>query len=72
MTKRCTKPFATITNGVPRVVTAGDIVADDDPVVTGRESSFEDVEAAVARSVAQQVEQATAVPGQRRKLSRKH
>lgn len=65
MAKRCTKPFATITNGVPRVVASGDIVADDDPVVGGRESAFEDVAAAVARSVAH-VEQATAAPGKRR------
>lgn len=65
MAKRCIAPFVTMTNGVPRVISAGAIVADDDPAIAGRERNFEDIESAVARSVAQ-VEQATAAPGERR------
>jgi hypothetical protein len=53
--------------GAPRVVKAGQIVADDDPVVKGRESAFESVDAHLARRP--RTEQATADPGEPRALT---
>lgn len=69
MPKRCTAPFAVMVNGVPRVITGGQIVADDDPAVKGHETSFEDVGVAAARS-SRAVEQATAAPGEKRSVGR--
>lgn len=54
-------------NGAPRVVKAGQIVADDDPVVKGRENAFESVDAHLARRA--RTEQATADPGEPRALT---
>lgn len=67
--KRCKASFAVIVNGAPRVVTAGQLVDDSDPVVKGREASFEDVETYVSERKAR-VEQATADPGERRSVGR--
>lgn len=53
--------------GAPRVVKAGQIVADDDPIVKGREDAFESVDAHLARHA--RTEQATAAPGEPRALT---
>lgn len=58
---RCTSPFAVQEGAVPRVLRAGDLVDEKDPVVKGREVMFESVEATVER--------ATSAPGERRSLS---
>lgn len=68
MAMRCKESFAIWIGGVPRVVSAGEVVANNDPVVSGRPSAFEDVEAAFARD-ALKVEQATAAPGELRTVS---
>jgi hypothetical protein len=47
----------------------GQLVADDDPVIKGREHLFEDVDAFMERQTPR-VEQATAEPGARRSLTR--
>lgn len=67
MALRSKKSFATYGPGGPRVVKAGQLVADDDPIVKGRESAFESVDAHLARRP--KVEQATADPGEPRTLS---
>lgn len=68
MALRCKKSFAAYVNGTPRVVKVGALVADDDPIVKGREASFESVDAHLSARK-QQVEQATADPGQPRDLT---
>lgn len=55
---RATTSFATS----DRTIRTGDLVDSTDPVVKGRESLFELVEVAAARTV----EQATAAPGEKR------
>ncbi|MFB7597256.1 hypothetical protein [Streptomyces sp. NPDC056160] len=68
MALRCTKSFSAYADGVPRVVRAGQLLDDDDPIVQGREASFESVDAHLAAR-RPQVEQATADPGEQRSLS---
>jgi hypothetical protein len=76
MAKRCKASFTAWTAGVPRVVTAGDLVDDGDPVIKGREHLFESVDAYVAARQPgavlppgpAEVEQATAAPGERRSV----
>jgi hypothetical protein len=47
---RAIAPFAFVgKNGVPRVVTPGVLMSDDDPDFKGKESFFESVEVAAAR-----------------------
>lgn len=65
--KRCKASFAVIENGAPRVITAGQLVDDKDPVVKGREANFEDVETYVSDHKPR-VEQATADPGEKRSV----
>ncbi len=65
---RCKEPFAADIDGVPRVITAGQLVDSTDAVVKGRERFFEPVDAHMARR-AREVEQATAAPGERRSLA---
>ncbi|MEU4133652.1 hypothetical protein [Streptomyces wuyuanensis] len=67
--KRCKASFAVMVNGAPRVVTAGQLVDDSDPVVKGREANFEDVDTYVSERKAR-VEQATADPGEKRSVGR--
>lgn len=67
--KRCKASFAVVVNGAPRVVTAGQLIDDSDPVVKGREASFEDVETYVSERKSR-VEQATADPGEKRSVGR--
>ncbi|MGW9196057.1 hypothetical protein [Micromonospora chersina] len=43
---RATQAFHTTLDGVDRFVPAGELVQDDDPVVTGREGLFETAEPA--------------------------
>lgn len=62
---RATTSFAAFTDGTPRVVTAGELVDDSDPVFKGRAANFEAVEDAVAQ---QKVERATAAPGEKRSV----
>lgn len=64
---RCTSPFATWINGVPRVVANDELVDSSDPVVKGREGNFVPVEQSVAHRST--VEQATAAPGEARTVS---
>ncbi|MGW0821830.1 hypothetical protein [Streptomyces sp. NPDC002845] len=66
--KRCRSSFAATVGGVPRVMRAGALVNDDDPVLKGREHLFEDVETYVQDRT--RVEEATAEPGARRSLTR--
>ncbi|MER7953844.1 hypothetical protein [Streptomyces sp. NPDC096030] len=67
--KRCKASFAVVVNGAPRVVTAGQLVDESDPVVKGREGCFEDVETYVSERKAR-VERATAEPGEKRSVGR--
>ncbi|MDK0520386.1 hypothetical protein [Streptomyces sp. ML-6] len=68
MALRCTRSFSAYANGAPRVVRAGQLVEDNDPIVKGRETAFESVDAHLA-SRRPQVEQATAEPGEQRNLT---
>ncbi|WP_432124057.1 hypothetical protein [Streptomyces sp. C10-9-1] len=65
--KRCTSAFAAVIDGVPRVVPAGTLVEEDDPILKGRSAHFEDVDTYVSRR-RRAVEAATAEPGERRSL----
>lgn len=67
MAKRALESFA-----VPgfRMVHAGDILADDDPILKGRGHLFEDLSEYVTRTTSQ-VEQATAAPGEKRSLGKR-
>ncbi len=74
MALRCKRSFSAYANGTPRVVRAGQLVAEDDPIVRGREDAFESVDEHLAdRQAARQgaghVEQATSDPGQPRDLT---
>lgn len=66
---RCTNPFVAYLDGVPRLVTGGELVDANDPVVQGRDQFFEPVDDYLSRrgtKAAPTVEQATAAPGERR------
>lgn len=70
--KRCKAAFAVSVNGVPRMVTVGQLVDASDPVIKGREALFEDVETHVSEKAARpapQVERATAEPGEKRSVT---
>lgn len=68
--KRCKSPFSIWKNGVPRVITGGQLIEDTDPVYKGHEHLFEDVETFVSEKAerAAVVEQATAAPGEKRSV----
>jgi hypothetical protein len=67
--KRCKESFTIWgTAGSPRVVTAGQLVGDSDPLVKSHGYFFEDVEAYAGRWAAP-VEAATAAPGERRSVA---
>ncbi|HEY9353008.1 MAG TPA: hypothetical protein VIP28_07155 [Nocardioides sp.] len=66
--KRCKAPFSVWTNGVPRVISGGQLVEDSDPVYKGHEHLFEDVETYMSER-SSKVEQATAEPGEKRAVS---
>ncbi|MFE7753000.1 hypothetical protein [Streptomyces sp. NPDC057428] len=68
MAMRCTRSFAAYQDGKPRVVKAGSLVDDDDPVIKGREASFQTVDAHLQRQRGG-VEAATADPGTVRTLT---
>ncbi|MFF5795799.1 hypothetical protein [Streptomyces albogriseolus] len=71
--KRAIAPFTAYIDGMPRVVRAGDLVEDTDPVMQGRTHLFETAEEHVAQRQPQQprpqVETATAEPGEQRNLT---
>lgn len=69
--KRAIQPFTAYIDGMPRVIRAGDLVEDTDPVMQGRTHLFETVEDHVAQRQPQQpqVETATAEPGEQRNLT---
>jgi len=68
--KRATQPFTAYVDGMPRVVRAGDLVEDNDPVLQGRAHLFENVETHVAQNQPRPpVESATAAPGEQRDLT---
>ena len=68
--RRATQPFTAYVDGMPRVVRAGDLVEDTDPVLKGRAHLFEAVEEHVAQRQARKpVESATAAPGEVRDLT---
>lgn len=64
-TLRCREPFAADVNGVPRVITAGQLLDSADPIVRGRSHLFEAIDEFMGRRTAA-VEDASAEPGQRR------
>lgn len=73
---RCITPFATRVDGVRRVVAAGELVNDNDPVFTAdRKGLFEPVQAYVDRIADKRVtsvtavETATAAPGELRTVT---
>ncbi|RSS59789.1 hypothetical protein [Streptomyces sp. WAC01280] len=68
--KRCKAAFAANINGSPHMFTVGQLVADDHPVIKGREALFEDAETYVSDRTASRVEQATAAPGEKRSVGR--
>lgn len=67
---RCKEPFSADVDGVPRTVTAGQIVDSKDRVVKGREHLFEPIEDYASRQ-AGRVEAATAAPGEKRSVPTK-
>ncbi|MFD3333518.1 hypothetical protein ACFWV1_12860 [Streptomyces sp. NPDC058700] len=67
--KRAKSSFVAYIDGAPRLVNAGDLIDDSDPVVTGREALFGSIEDHVAGK-ARPVEQATAEPGEKRSVGR--
>lgn len=70
MIKRAIQPFTAYIDGMPRVVRAGDLVEDTDPVMQGRTHLFETVEEHVAQNQPRpRVESATAAPGEQRDLT---
>lgn len=74
-TLRCKDAFAVFDkNGVPHVVRGGELVDENDPIVKGNESSFENDEVFVKRrdSFKERVEQATKAPGEVRKYVRRN
>lgn len=71
--KRCKTSFAVTLGGRPTVVQTGQLVDDSDPLYKGREELFEDVTATVSsepKRVESKVEQATAAPGEKRRVGR--
>jgi hypothetical protein len=44
MIYRCKQPFSTSVSGRKRIVSAGELVSDSDPVLKGRQHLFEPVE----------------------------
>ncbi|MFD5294781.1 hypothetical protein ACFWJU_06195 [Streptomyces mutabilis] len=63
-------PFTAYVDGMPRVVRAGDLVEDSDPVMRGRTHLFESVDDHVAQQRPRAtVETATADPGEPRALT---
>lgn len=60
-------------DGVQRVYAGGELVDDKDPVIKGREHHFETVEVTVGRRARRArratVEEATAVPGEKRDMT---
>ncbi|MFJ9982564.1 hypothetical protein ACIQUD_00615 [Streptomyces globisporus] len=68
MALRCIRSFAAYVEGKPRVVKAGTLVAEDDPVVKGREASFQSIDAHLQKR-GRGVEAATADPGTVRTLT---
>ncbi|MBA2951591.1 hypothetical protein [Streptomyces himalayensis] len=69
--KRCKSPFSVWKNGVPRVITGGQLIEDTDPVYKGHEHLFEDVETFMSEKAERSapVEQATAAPGEKRAVA---
>jgi hypothetical protein len=75
MIHRCKSPFSTRVKGMPRVVAAGELVDDSDPVFKGREHLFESVDVYVERVDKKRVsnvtvESATANPGEVRQVTK--
>jgi hypothetical protein len=67
--KRAKSSFVAYIGGAPRLVNAGDLIDESDPVVAGREDLFGSIEDHVASS-GRTVEQATSEPGERRSVGR--
>ncbi|MDQ0842404.1 hypothetical protein [Streptomyces sp. V1I6] len=67
--KRAKASFVAYIGGAPRLVNAGDLIDDSDPVVAGREDLFGSIEDHMARP-GRTVEQATSEPGERRSVGR--
>lgn len=67
---RVKEPFAVDQGGFHRVLRVGDLLNDDDPVITdGRHRFFEPVEATVTREQAR-IESASAAPGELREVGK--
>jgi hypothetical protein len=79
MLKRCTSSFVAFFDGVPVAVSVGDIVDDGDKLYEASPDSYEDVKVTRfapvegstgrTRSPVEEVETATAAPGEKRTLS---
>ncbi|WP_435643366.1 hypothetical protein ACR9VJ_18130 [Streptomyces sp. H49] len=69
MALRCKQSLSAYVDGRPRVVRAGALVQDDDPIVKNREHLFEPVDAYLAKQSPVGVEEATAAPGEKRSRS---
>jgi hypothetical protein len=67
--KRAKASFVAYIGGAPRLVNAGDLIDESDPVVAGREDLFGSIEDHMARP-GRTVEQATSEPGERRSVGR--
>lgn len=70
-TLRCKEAFAAYTDGVPRVVGAGELVDTDDPIIEGREHMFEPIDTYMSRRGGGQDETATAAPGEARTVTKR-
>lgn len=71
----CVKPFATTVAGVRRVFGAGKLILEDDPIRPATRGNFEEISEYVERTNRRphrrgQVEQATAAPGEKRRVGR--
>lgn len=67
--KRCHTSFYYVENGAPRVVRVGDIVDDSDDAYKKHKGKFETPR--VTNFPARAFEQASAAPGEKRRVSRK-
>lgn len=67
--KRCREAFSVWVNGAPRVVSAGQLIEDSDPLYSTHGHLFEDVETYVSDHRPAGVEDASAAPGKLRHVT---
>ncbi|MGP3684150.1 hypothetical protein ACTVZO_05450 [Streptomyces sp. IBSNAI002] len=66
--KRCTASFVAYRDGMPVVITVGQLMDSDDPLISGREALFEDINTHMARRPGG-AESATAEPAEKRAVT---